>query len=151
MATERRLPRDDEAGALEVVYNALGGDRRHVHIGLVNALSAFAQTGVPRRPRRIDMAANVRTARSSSRSMRRRARREGASLAQCEHWRRGSAISTLRRGSAEWHPASSFGRALPSGELMHLKGYCIDNRLLRIGSANFSRSGETARTMTSWR
>jgi phosphatidylserine/phosphatidylglycerophosphate/cardiolipin synthase-like enzyme len=31
----------------------------------------------------------------------------------------------------------------PSGELMHLKGYCIDNRLLRTGSANFSRSGET--------
>ena len=29
------------------------------------------------------------------------------------------------------------------GELMHLKGYCIDNRLLRTGSANFSRSGET--------
>jgi phosphatidylserine/phosphatidylglycerophosphate/cardiolipin synthase-like enzyme len=26
---------------------------------------------------------------------------------------------------------------------MHLKGYCIDNRLLRTGSANFSRSGET--------
>jgi hypothetical protein len=26
---------------------------------------------------------------------------------------------------------------------MHLKGYCIDHRLLRTGSANFSRSGET--------
>jgi phosphatidylserine/phosphatidylglycerophosphate/cardiolipin synthase-like enzyme len=26
----------------------------------------------------------------------------------------------------------------PGGELMHLKGYCIDNRLLRTGSANFS-------------
>jgi phosphatidylserine/phosphatidylglycerophosphate/cardiolipin synthase-like enzyme len=26
---------------------------------------------------------------------------------------------------------------------MHLKGYCIDGRLLRTGSANFSRSGET--------
>jgi hypothetical protein len=37
----------------------------------------------------------------------------------------------------------------PSGELMHLKGYC--NRLLRTGSANFNCSGETARTMTSWR
>jgi phosphatidylserine/phosphatidylglycerophosphate/cardiolipin synthase-like enzyme len=31
----------------------------------------------------------------------------------------------------------------PGGELMHPKGYCIDNRLLRTGSANFSRSGET--------
>jgi phosphatidylserine/phosphatidylglycerophosphate/cardiolipin synthase-like enzyme len=31
----------------------------------------------------------------------------------------------------------------PGGELMHLKGYCIDHRLLRTGSANLSRSGET--------
>ncbi len=30
----------------------------------------------------------------------------------------------------------------PGGELMHLKGYCVDHRLLRTGSANFSRSGE---------
>jgi phosphatidylserine/phosphatidylglycerophosphate/cardiolipin synthase-like enzyme len=29
------------------------------------------------------------------------------------------------------------------GELMHLKGYYVDHRLLRTGSANFSRSGET--------
>jgi phosphatidylserine/phosphatidylglycerophosphate/cardiolipin synthase-like enzyme len=29
------------------------------------------------------------------------------------------------------------------GELMHLKGYCVDHRLLRTGSANFCRSGET--------
>ena len=31
----------------------------------------------------------------------------------------------------------------PGGELMHLKGDCVDHRLLRTGSANFSRSGET--------
>ena len=31
----------------------------------------------------------------------------------------------------------------PGGELMHLKGYRVDHRLLRTGSANFSRSGET--------
>jgi phosphatidylserine/phosphatidylglycerophosphate/cardiolipin synthase-like enzyme len=30
----------------------------------------------------------------------------------------------------------------PGGELMHLKGYCVDHRLLRTGSANFSQSGE---------
>jgi phosphatidylserine/phosphatidylglycerophosphate/cardiolipin synthase-like enzyme len=29
------------------------------------------------------------------------------------------------------------------GELMHLKDHCVDHRLLRTGSANFSRSGET--------
>jgi phosphatidylserine/phosphatidylglycerophosphate/cardiolipin synthase-like enzyme len=33
--------------------------------------------------------------------------------------------------------------SVPGGELMHLKGYCVDHRLLRTGSANFSRSGET--------
>jgi hypothetical protein len=32
----------------------------------------------------------------------------------------------------------------PGGELIHLKGYCIDHRLLRTGSAKLSRSGETA-------
>jgi phosphatidylserine/phosphatidylglycerophosphate/cardiolipin synthase-like enzyme len=31
----------------------------------------------------------------------------------------------------------------PGGELMHLKDYCVDHHLLRTGSANFSRSGET--------
>jgi hypothetical protein len=32
----------------------------------------------------------------------------------------------------------------PHAELMHLKDYCVDRRLLRAGSANFSRSGETS-------
>jgi phosphatidylserine/phosphatidylglycerophosphate/cardiolipin synthase-like enzyme len=36
-----------------------------------------------------------------------------------------------------------FRSSAPGGELMHLKGYCVDRRLLRPGSANFSRSGET--------
>jgi phosphatidylserine/phosphatidylglycerophosphate/cardiolipin synthase-like enzyme len=31
----------------------------------------------------------------------------------------------------------------PGAELMHLKGYCVNHRVLRTGSANFSRSGET--------
>jgi phosphatidylserine/phosphatidylglycerophosphate/cardiolipin synthase-like enzyme len=31
----------------------------------------------------------------------------------------------------------------PGGELMYLKGYCVDHRLLRTRSANFSRSGAT--------
>jgi hypothetical protein len=33
----------------------------------------------------------------------------------------------------------------PGGELTHLKGYCIDHRLLRSGWANFSRSCEARR------
>jgi phosphatidylserine/phosphatidylglycerophosphate/cardiolipin synthase-like enzyme len=32
---------------------------------------------------------------------------------------------------------------VPGSELMHLKGYRVDDRLLRTGSANFSRPGET--------
>ena len=32
-------------------------------------------------------------------------------------------------------------REKPAGALMHLKGYCVDRRTLRTGSANFSRSG----------
>ena len=39
---------------------------------------------------------------------------------------------------------SDLRRAVYSnGELMHLKAYAIDGTLLRTGSANFSRSGET--------
>ena len=34
-------------------------------------------------------------------------------------------------------------RVKPKGELMHLKAYAVDGAVLRIGSANFSRSGET--------
>jgi phosphatidylserine/phosphatidylglycerophosphate/cardiolipin synthase-like enzyme len=32
---------------------------------------------------------------------------------------------------------------VPTESDLQLKGYCVDRRLLRIGSANFSRSGET--------
>lgn len=32
---------------------------------------------------------------------------------------------------------------MPTESDLQLKGYCVDRRLLRIGSANFSRSGET--------
>jgi phosphatidylserine/phosphatidylglycerophosphate/cardiolipin synthase-like enzyme len=40
-------------------------------------------------------------------------------------------------------PGLEIRSSAPGGELMRLKGYCVDNRLLRTGSANFSRSGET--------
>jgi phosphatidylserine/phosphatidylglycerophosphate/cardiolipin synthase-like enzyme len=40
-------------------------------------------------------------------------------------------------------PGIELRSSAPGGELMHLKGYCVDHRLLRTGSANFSRSGET--------
>jgi hypothetical protein len=41
MAAERRLLHHDEAGALEVAHNALGGDRGHVLIGVMDALATF--------------------------------------------------------------------------------------------------------------
>jgi phosphatidylserine/phosphatidylglycerophosphate/cardiolipin synthase-like enzyme len=34
-------------------------------------------------------------------------------------------------------------RIRQSGIGLSMKGYCVDHRLLRTGSANFSRSGET--------
>ena len=40
-------------------------------------------------------------------------------------------------------PGLEIRSSAPGGELMHSKGYCVDHRLLRTGSANFSRSGET--------
>jgi hypothetical protein len=39
----------------------------------------------------------------------------------------------------------------PGGELMHPKGYCIDHRLLRTGSANSAAPARRARTAISWR
>ncbi len=34
-------------------------------------------------------------------------------------------------------------RIKPKGEIMHLKAYAVDGKTVRLGSANFSRSGET--------
>ena len=72
-----------------------------------------------------------------------RARGQSANLARCERSDQAKRIRPWRRSSAAGFKASKFGRAAPGGELMHLKGYCVDHRLLRTGSANFSRSGET--------
>jgi phosphatidylserine/phosphatidylglycerophosphate/cardiolipin synthase-like enzyme len=63
---------------------------------------------------------------------------------------RSGATRAKRRGWANptWRPSRApVGLELlssaPGGELMHLKGYCVDHHLLRTGSANFSRSSET--------
>ena len=40
----------------------------------------------------------------------------------------------------------------PGGDLMHLKGYCVDHRLLRTGARPTSAGqARCARTMTLWR
>jgi hypothetical protein len=41
MSRDRRFLHDNETRALKVARNALGGDRGHALIGLVNTLSAF--------------------------------------------------------------------------------------------------------------
>jgi phosphatidylserine/phosphatidylglycerophosphate/cardiolipin synthase-like enzyme len=62
-------------------------------------------------------------------------------------WRDASEAARLSDFDVEARSADGSGPRgggnAPGGELMHLKGYRIDHRLLRTGSANFSRSGET--------
>ena len=41
MSAKRRPLHDDEAGALKVADNALGGDGGHVLIGVMDALATF--------------------------------------------------------------------------------------------------------------
>jgi phosphatidylserine/phosphatidylglycerophosphate/cardiolipin synthase-like enzyme len=63
-------------------------------------------------------------------------------------WRDTSEVARLSEFDVETQLGGRFHgleirSSAPGGELMHLKGYCVDHRLLRTGSANFSRSGET--------
>ncbi len=62
-----------------------------------------------------------------------------------EAGRRGVKVRVWREAS---EPENEAVRGLdlrykPAGELMHLKSYCVDGKVLRTGAANFSRSGET--------
>ena len=51
---------------------------------------------------------------------------------------------TLAAALARLASAGADTRLKPAGTpLMHLKAYCVDNRTLRIGAANFSHSGLT--------
>ena len=58
-------------------------------------------------------------------------------------WRDASEVARLSEFDVETFHGLEIRSSAPGGELMHLKGYCVDHRLLRTGSANFSRSGET--------
>jgi phosphatidylserine/phosphatidylglycerophosphate/cardiolipin synthase-like enzyme len=85
--------------------------------------------------KQIDMAAYVLTDSAVVEALR-------AASARREH---GGESRRLRRGGALRGRVQGLELRsnAPGGELMHLKGYCVDHRLLRTGSANFSRSGET--------
>jgi phosphatidylserine/phosphatidylglycerophosphate/cardiolipin synthase-like enzyme len=93
--------------------------------------------------RHIDMAAYVLTDRAVVEALREAAGRG----VKVRVWRDASEAARL----SEFDVAAQLsGRiqglelrsSAPGGELMHLKGYCVDHRLLRTGSANFSHSGE---------
>jgi phosphatidylserine/phosphatidylglycerophosphate/cardiolipin synthase-like enzyme len=59
--------------------------------------------------------------------------------------KRGVRVRVWRESSEpEANSAAELGeRYKKPGELMHLKSYCVDDSILRSGSANFSRSGLT--------
>jgi len=52
--------------------------------------------------------------------------------------------ATLAAALSRLEAAGAAIRFKPAGSpLMHLKAYCVDGRVLRIGAANFSHSGLT--------
>ncbi len=94
--------------------------------------------------KRIDMAAFVLTDRAVIQALREAAGR-GVSV---RIWRDANMAAKVGRYDVEAQLGGQVqGLEIrsnsPGDELMHLKGYCVDHRLLRSGSANFSRSGET--------
>jgi phosphatidylserine/phosphatidylglycerophosphate/cardiolipin synthase-like enzyme len=94
--------------------------------------------------KQIDMAAYVLTDRAVIEALRQAAARG----VKVRIWRDASEAARLSEFDVEAQLGSrvhglELRSNVPGGELMHLKGYCVDHRLLRTGSANFSRSGET--------
>jgi phosphatidylserine/phosphatidylglycerophosphate/cardiolipin synthase-like enzyme len=74
---------------------------------------------------------------ASARGMKVRIRRDASEAARLNEF--DVETQARRTGSRLLEIRSS----APGGKLMHLKGYCVDHRLLRTGLASFSRSGET--------
>jgi phosphatidylserine/phosphatidylglycerophosphate/cardiolipin synthase-like enzyme len=114
-----------------------------VHSGPGEDLERIDVTLIREAAKQIDMAAYVLTDRAVIEELRDAARRgvkvrvwRGASMAE----RVGDVdIEAQLGGKVQGLDI----RSKEGGELMHLKSYCVDHRLLRTGSANFSRSGET--------
>ena len=119
-------------GAAEIHYGP-GEDLERIDVALLREAT-----------KQIDMAAYVLTDRACGRGV----ARGGKRGVKVRIWRDASEAARLSDFDVE---AQLGGRvqglelrsSAPDGELMHLKGYCVDHRLLRTGSANFSRSGET--------
>jgi phosphatidylserine/phosphatidylglycerophosphate/cardiolipin synthase-like enzyme len=122
----------------------LVGGLAEVHSGPGEDLERIDVTLIREAAKQIDMAAYVLTDRAVIEELRDAARRG----VKVRVWRDASMAERVGDVDIE---AQLGGKVqgleirskAPGGELMHLKGYCVDHRLLRTASANFSRSGET--------
>ena len=118
------------------------GGAAEIHYGPDEDLETIDVALLREATAQIDMAAYMLTDRSVVAALRQAARAGRPHLAGRQHGGKGR---RLRRLGAARRPVQGLElrSSAPDGELMHLKGYCVDHRLLRTGSANFSRSGET--------
>lgn len=121
------------AGGSAEVHCAPGEDLESIDVGLIDEAA-----------RQIDMAAYVLTDRAVVEALRRAAARG----VRVRVWRDADMAAKVGDYDVEAQlggqfPGIELRSKSPGGELMHLKDYCVDHRLLRTGSANFSRSGET--------
>ena len=119
-------------GAAEVHY-APGEDLESIDVALISGAE-----------KQIDMAAYVLTDRAVIRALREAAARG----VKVRIWRDANMAAKICDYDVEAQlgdrvPGIELRSNSPGAELMHLKDYCVDHRLLRTGSANFSRSGET--------
>jgi phosphatidylserine/phosphatidylglycerophosphate/cardiolipin synthase-like enzyme len=119
-------------GAAEVHY-APGEDLERIDVALIGEAA-----------KQIDMAAYVLTDRAVVQALRQAAARG----VKVRIWRDANMAAKVGDYDVEAQlggeiPGIELRSKPPGGELMHLKDYCVDHRLLRTGSANFSRSGET--------
>jgi phosphatidylserine/phosphatidylglycerophosphate/cardiolipin synthase-like enzyme len=119
-------------GAAEVHY-APGEDLERIDVALIGGAA-----------KQIDMAAYVLTDRAVVQALRQAAARG----VKVRIWRDANMAAKVGDDDVEAQlggqiPGVELRSKSPGGGLMHLKDYCVDHRLLRTGSANFSRSGET--------
>lgn len=119
-------------GAAEVHY-APGEDLESIDVALISGAA-----------KQIDMAAYVLTDRAVIQALRQAAARG----VKVRIWRDANMAAKVGDYDVEAQlggrvPGVELRSNSPGAEPMHLKAYCVDHRLLRTGSANFSRSGET--------
>jgi phosphatidylserine/phosphatidylglycerophosphate/cardiolipin synthase-like enzyme len=120
------------------------GAAAEIHYGPGEDLERIDVALIGEAVKQIDMTANVLTDRAIIQAL----RDVSARGVKVRIWRDASEAARLSEFDVEAQLSNRVQRlelrsSAPGGELMHLKGYCVDHRLLRTGSSNFSRSGET--------